>query len=70
LPWNEALSKTGHSSLAYLKTLPVCSLKIDQVFINSLGDAFQAERLGQRDDGVNDFLVALIHGKIRRRSGT
>ena len=46
---------TGHSSLAYLKRLPLSFLKIDQSFVRDLGD-------GSRSDAIVRAIVTLAQG--------
>lgn len=45
---------TGYSSLAYLKDLPVSTLKIDRTFINAMGDH-------QQDQNLVRTVIAMAH---------
>lgn len=45
---------TGYSSLAYLKDLPVSTLKIDRTFINAMGDQ-------QEDQNLVRTVIAMAH---------
>ena len=45
---------TGYSSLAYLKDLPVSTLKIDRTFVNAMGDR-------QEDQNLVRTVIAMAH---------